>query len=56
MTVECRCKLLIIYGTQTGQSKSIAEDVKIKATDRDYDAEMMSMDESVDKVVQILAI
>lgn len=50
MDSKTACKLFIIYGTQTGQSKSIAEDVKVKAADQGYDAEMMSMDESIDKV------
>lgn len=45
-----RCSLLIIYGSQTGQSKSIAEDIKTKAETQNYDAEMLSMDESIEKV------
>ena len=42
--------LLIIYGSQTGQSKSIAEDIKTKAETHNYDVEMMPMDDSVEKV------
>ena len=45
-----RCNLLLIYGSQTGQSKSIAEDIKTKADNLNYDVEMLSMDESVEKV------
>lgn len=47
----CVCKLLIAYGTQTGQSKSIAEELKRKASDQGYDTEMLSLDDSVEKVV-----
>lgn len=46
-----RCNLFLIYGSQTGQSKSIAEDIKTKAESFNYDVEMMSMDESVEKVL-----
>ncbi|KAI9554070.1 hypothetical protein GHT06_019342 [Daphnia sinensis] len=46
-----RCNLLLIYGSQTGQSKSIAEDIKTKAESLNYDVEMMSMDDSVEKVL-----
>ncbi len=46
-----KCKLLIIYGSQTGQSKSIAEDIKTKAESQNYDVELLSMDESVEKVL-----
>ncbi|KAK4008203.1 hypothetical protein OUZ56_013355 [Daphnia magna] len=45
-----RCNLFLIYGSQTGQSKSIAEDIKTKAESFNYDVEMMSMDESVEKM------
>ena len=45
-----KCSLLIIYGSQTGQSKSIAEDIKTKAETHNYDVEMMPMDDSVEKV------
>jgi flavodoxin len=45
-----KCNLLLIYGSQTGQSKSIAEDIKTKADNLNYDVEMLSMDESVEKV------
>lgn len=44
------CKLLIIYGSQTGQSKSIAEDIQSKADILNYDTEILTMDESVKKV------
>ena len=40
-------RLLIIYGTQTGQAKSIAEDVKLKAMEKNYEVLVLSMDESV---------
>lgn len=46
-----RCTLLLIYGSQTGQSKSIAEDLKTKAESFNYDVEMMSMDDTVEKVL-----
>ncbi len=49
MTLQ-RCNLLLIYGSQTGQAKSIAEDIKAKAEIQNYDVEMLSMDESVEKV------
>lgn len=42
--------MLLIYGSQTGQAKSIAEDIKAKAESQNYDVEMLSMDESVEKV------
>nr|CAH0110430.1 unnamed protein product [Daphnia galeata] len=45
-----RCNLLLIYGSQTGQSKSIAEDIETKADNLNYDVEMLSMDESVEKM------
>lgn len=45
------CKLLIIYGSQTGQSKSIAEDIKLKAESLNYQTEMLSMDESIEMVI-----
>lgn len=43
-------KLSIIFGTQTGQSKSIAEEMTRKASEKGYDVEMVSMDDSVEKV------
>lgn len=46
-----KCSLLIIYGSQTGQSKSIAEDIKTKAETENYDVEVLSMDESIEKVL-----
>jgi len=48
--VNSNCKLLIIYGSQTGQGKSIAEDVKLKAEANGYDVQVSSMDESVKQV------
>ncbi len=47
---SAQCKLSIIFGTQTGQSKSIAEEMARKASENGYDVEMVSMDDSVEKV------
>lgn len=47
---SAQCKLSIIFGTQTGQSKSIAEEMTRKASENGYDVEMVSMDDSVGKV------
>ena len=49
MTAESP-SLLIIYGSQTGQSKSIAENVKLRADDLKYRVELLSMDHSIEKV------
>lgn len=47
---EKRIPLLIIFGSQTGQAKSIAEDIKSKADNLNYEPELLSMDESVERV------
>jgi flavodoxin len=49
---NCHCQLLIIYGSQTGQAKSIAEDVKLKAEGNGYDVQVVSMDESIKQVTE----
>jgi flavodoxin len=49
MTVN-ETKMLIIYGSQTGQSKSIAENLASEAGNRNYNIELLSMEEASEKV------
>ena len=43
-------KLLILFGSQTGQAQAIAENVASLAQQRGNDTELLSMDEAVAKV------
>ena len=49
MTVN-ETKMLVIYGSQTGQSKSIAENLASEAGNRNYNIELLSMEDAAEKV------
>lgn len=56
LMAEERFPLLIIYGSQTGQAKSIAEDINSKADSLNYAPELLSMDESVERVNNLMIV
>lgn len=50
MSVE-KQRALVVYGSQTGQSKSIAEDITSKIEQLGVNVEIDAMDQSIDKVL-----
>ena len=51
MSVE-KQRALVVYGSQTGQSKSIAEDITSKIEQLEMKVEIVAMDQSIDKVLR----
>lgn len=50
MAIEKNCAL-VVFGSQTGQSKSIAEDITSKLEQLGHNVKIVAMDQSVDKVL-----
>lgn len=50
MAIE-KNRALVVFGSQTGQSKSIAEDITSKLEQLVHNVEIVAMDQSIDKVL-----